>query len=190
MLVVRERPVDRVPEERNELHIRQKLGGSLRGERVHHVVRRGIDRQGPVSKPVGIRKAPPIPLQPAGVMEIEVVDLLTQRRQHVRVLHQVIEERCCAASLCADDEDGRKSPHGSGQLPILGSNASQRPLDRRPDRPGSRHVRSAHSSSAMPALQVSGALHHHRGFHLGRHRSAVGRPWRPRVAASFPQAEW
>ena len=106
---------------------------------------------------MGEGESPPIPPQAAGVVQVEVVNLLAQGRKHVGVLGEIVEERRAPAALRADDQRGRQAAERPGQAAIPRTQLAHRGLD---DLEGT-GAGSAHGWPAFPTgarLSASGAV--------------------------------
>jgi hypothetical protein len=53
---------------------------------------------------MGIGEMSPIPSDATGIVKVEVVDLLPERRQDAGVLEEIVEERGGATLLGSDDQ--------------------------------------------------------------------------------------
>jgi hypothetical protein len=78
-------------------------GSGALGYEGSQVTRSGVQGQGAAARPVAIGEPPAIILDAARVVEVEIVDLFAYGRQHVGMLHQVVEELGGAAALRADN---------------------------------------------------------------------------------------
>ena len=103
--VVRERPLDRVAQDRQELHRRVECRHTGRRQGVGQVVGRSLERDAPGAT---AREVRPIPVRAPVVEEVEVVHFLAHRRRHLRVPPQGVEQRPRAALLCADHQERRR----------------------------------------------------------------------------------
>jgi hypothetical protein len=128
-LVVREGTLDGIPKQRDQLHVREQAVGPFGRERMRQVVWRGVDRDDRRTQPMAEGESPSIPPQSAGVVQIEVVDLLPQGRKHVRVPGQIIEERRASAPLGTEDQHGGQAPERPGQPPVSRAQLPHRGLE-------------------------------------------------------------
>jgi hypothetical protein len=108
VLVLRERTLDRISEQRDELRIGHRRVRPLRGGGMEEVVRGCFARR---SAPAGELLA--VPAFSVAVEEREVVRLLPFGRPDPRVRRQVLVEGCCAGALRADDEEVGESAQRS-----------------------------------------------------------------------------
>jgi hypothetical protein len=103
-LVVRVRAGNRVAQERDEAHVRQRLRDARRHGRMEEVVRARLAGQ-PSARCGDRREVASVPAQAAEALLVEVVDLLVARRSHARVVAELGEERRRPRPLRADHEE-------------------------------------------------------------------------------------
>src|SRR6185503_15916611 len=116
VLVVGKGPLDRIAQQGDQLDLRKQTGGPLGCQGMDQIVGSGVEGNGAISEAVTVGESPPVEPHPLSIVEIEVVDLLAQRRHHVGMLDQVVEDRGGAAALCPDDQGGGQSSEGCSEL--------------------------------------------------------------------------
>ncbi len=125
VLIVRVGSADRVAEQKDNLRLRQRLANARRHARIEHVVRARLEthRQRRLGRSGGRlwwkrRKVHPVPALAAREMQVEVVNLLGQRRSATGVARQIIEQRRGARLLSPGDDELRQSPPVRGNAPV------------------------------------------------------------------------
>jgi hypothetical protein len=102
VVVVRERAVDRVTQQSDQLRVRDRLGDTLRRERVEEIARARL-ADDPPARAGG--KVATVPAASAAVVSVEVADLLPRRARDLRVPAQVGVQRRRAGFLGAEDQE-------------------------------------------------------------------------------------
>ena len=107
VLVVRESAVDRIPEHRDQLRVRNRCPHALRRERVEQVAGARL-----ADEAIGRAKweMAAVPASPAAVMAIEVADLLPGGPGDPGMPAQVGVERGCARLLRPEDQERGQRP--------------------------------------------------------------------------------
>ena len=125
VVVVRERPVDRVPHERDQPRVGNERCGAFRRVRVEEVARARLADQrvdaGPRANRTKVdlvRKVAPVPRLAAPEVPVEEADLLPRRPGERRMLAEICVQRGRPCLLRADDQEVRKRPRGGGRTAV------------------------------------------------------------------------